>query len=184
MKKFIVLVLAFLFASFNPVFADGKANVKIGKTHLIADSDKGHNVTVSKSGTSLNIAITAQKLVISMHPSTNTVVSSMTFAVPEGDFESGTTYDLGPVNEGQSNALVTAAYTKGSIGGGVSSTTGSIVTGTLKVTSYNSDTGVLKATLTAKMSPSTITTIKNGSTTTKDTDKPVAIVIKMNVTLN
>lgn len=184
MKKFIVLVLASLFLTFNPAFADGKANVKVGKASLIADSDKGHNVTVSKSGTNFNVAIGAQKLVISRNPSTVTILGSMSFAVPEGDFESGTTYDLEVVNPGQSNVIMSAAYTRGSTGGAAASNAESEVTGTLKVTSYNAETGVLKAILTAKMSPSSITTIKNGSSTTKDSDKPVAIVIKMNVVLN
>ncbi len=180
MKRIIVLVLASLFLTFNPALADGKANVKIGQAQLIADSDKGHNVTVSKSGTGLNVAITANKLVISSNPSTATIGSSIVFAVPEEDFVSGETYDLAPTT----NLIVVASYTHGSVGGGVSNTTGSEVTGTLKVTSYNSSTGKLKATLNAKMSPSTITTIKNGSSSSKDSSKPVPIVMKLDVTLD
>lgn len=179
MKIILVLVLATLL-TFNPAFADGKANVKIGGAQLIADSDKGHNVTVSKSGTGLNIAITANKLVISTNPSTATIGSSIVFVVPEEDFVSGETYDLAPTT----NLIVVASYTHGSVGGGVSNTTGSEVEGTLKVTSYNSSTGKLKATLNAKMSPSTITTIKNGSSSSKDSSKPVPIVMKLDVTLD
>lgn len=184
MKRNFVLVLAFLVLALSPALADGKANVKIGGAQLIADSDKGHNVTVSKSGTLLNVAITASKLVISSNPSSTTILSSIVFAVPEEDFVSGETYTLEPAVAGQSNVIMAATYTRGSVGGAVAHNLDSIVTGTLKVTSYNSSTGKLKATLNAKMSPSSITTIKNGSSSTKDSSKPVSIAIKMDVTLD
>lgn len=182
MKK-ILTVLVLLVASFSPVFADGKANTKVGNVKILADSNKGHNVTVSKSGNLFNVAVVANKFVISSNPVITNMALSISFGIDEEDLVSGTTYQLNS-NGNQTNAIIVASFVKGSKGGGIASTLESQVTGSLKVISYNSDTGRLKAVVTAKLTPSTKTTIANGTSNEVAVTKAVPINIKLDATLD
>ncbi len=185
MKKLFVSVLSFLFLTFNPALADGKANVKIGTAQVLANSDvEGHIVTVSKSGTSLFISVTASKIVFAKKPTLDVVSGTMTFAIPEEDFINGETYNLEPRTPGQVNIFIAASHLKKGKGTGIASNLDSIASGVLKVTSYDASTGSLKATLTATMAPSILSVIKGSSSKEKVNDEPVPMLIEMDVILD
>lgn len=178
MKK-IFLSLLVLGLSINPSFAFvEKAKVKVGKVSaLIKKGANNTNFVISKSGTLFTLGLGYSKIVISRNPSSTTITSSLTFAVPGGDFESGTTYDLlppaNPLNDDgyNLNAIVTATKTKGSKSWGVSTLGDGVVDprafGKLKVIKYDPETGELKAKLIAYFTPSTSGKVGNQKLSTK-----------------
>lgn len=165
MKKIYLVLLAGLVFT-NPCLAfTEKVKLKIGKVK--ASFKKGasnSNFIVSKSGDLMNIAFGYGKIVISRNPKSTQIISSLTFEVPEEDFESGTTYDLVPpaneLNEDgyNLNAIITASKTVGSKGWSVSTLAEGVENprafGKLKVISYDPATGELKAKLSAYFSSS------------------------------
>ncbi len=187
--KSLVVITALICAA--PAFADGKANVTVGKVKIAANSKKDHNVSFSKSGNLFIVSISASKFVISSNPSTASLLLSMTFDVEE-DFVSGQTYDLvPPANELNAdgfnfNALVIASQTKGSQGWAVtnSNAADSRASGTLKVIKYDSSTGEFKGIIKAKFTPSVVTTINGGNSVQSETTKAVPVNIVFNAELD
>ncbi len=183
MKKSIIFVLAILFFTINPVFAEGKANTKVGPVKVVADSDKGDGCVLTKSADLFNVTVSATRLVISTSPSTTNLALALSFKTDEEDFVSGQVYDLSAAESVPANAVILASFTRGSKGGGVTTTAESKATGTLKVTSYNAETGAIKGTITAELFPATLSTISGGSSKEKAATKPVPISIKFDAIL-
>jgi hypothetical protein len=180
MKKSILFVLVVLALGFNPALADGKANVKVGPVKVVADSNKEDSVTITKSTSLFNVSVSASRIVISSNPSTTNLALVLSFTTDEEDFVRGQTYDLGIADSLTTNAVILASYTRGSKGGGVLTTAASKATGTLKVTSYDAETGRLKGTINAKLFPAEINSVSSG---TKAATKPVPISIKLDAIL-
>jgi len=184
MKKIFTLVLVLLLAGItNSALAVDKAATKINKIAISASTNADDNITVTKDGSSFSVGITASKMVLSANPIVTNVVLSLVFTTNEEDFENKGTYTLEAPN-GSTNGIIVATSVKGSKGSAVATTTGSMTTGTLKVISYDPTTRRLKGTISAKLSPATLTVIKDGTSKESEASKPVPITIKLDVILN
>lgn len=153
MKK-ILLVLVLLLNTFAAHAAE-KVVAKVGKIKAKINTDKENNtVSLSLAGDKLTVGFGYSKTVINgLNTKSTTISSTIQFAI-EGDLEAGRTYEF---NSTSIAPIVTAVKTnvKNTLG---YSTTGDLsesssASGSLKVTSYDSTTGEIKALFKAKVAP-------------------------------
>lgn len=175
MNKKILISLLALFISLPSIAAE-KVKVKVGKVKAKINTDKENNtVSISLSGTIITIGYGYSKTVIKgLSTRSTNVLQSIQFDLGE-DLEAGKTYTFDNTNN---VPILTASKTnvKTTIG---YSTTGLAndpdASGSLKVKSYDSETGEIKATFKAVVAPIQFT--KNTKVTDKAKGVPVKAVI-------
>lgn len=185
MKKiFGLLILSLLVL--GPVSAKDKAVIKVGSVSLKSTSSgDSDSVAGASQGSFINVSIGGTKGVSA---------GTMTILFPSSElanFTKNYTLDLkGPANDGSSTkeALVTFLVTKTKVNGLNSTVTGyasvneSVGSGTMKIISYNSDTGELKFTVNGSVNPYSQSKTKLGQTPQSSTVNK-AIKVQANVTV-
>lgn len=171
-KNILVLVLSLLAWGSLPSLAE-KATVQIGKVKAsINEANENQTVSFLQSGNTITIGYTYSKTKIAgVNTSSTTISQAIQFSLAEGEeLAAGNTYDFT-----STTALILASSVKNLKTWSVSTlaelSSTPVATGKLKILSYNTDTGEIKAQFSAKFSPSLIVS----GTKQTESSKPVAI---------